>query len=95
MHWHDQLQSEYMRKAFGSISMAGSLLVLCPEGYAHTWRSSSPFVGEHRDSRAITHDNGRVSAKMQATKTSYNKYESIIEQKDLFKNRNAAKVSSN
>lgn len=52
-------------------------------------------MGEHKDARTIAHGNGRVTAKMQAKPTSYNKYESFIERKDLFKNRKAAAKAAN
>lgn len=50
-------------------------------------RSTSPFVGEHKNSSVIEHGDGRISSKMKPVASAYNKYDKLLLKEGLFKDR--------
>lgn len=73
-----------MRQAIAIVATANALGGL-PSG-AHA-RSSSPFVGQHKDATVIEHGNGRISTKMKPMAAPFNKYDNLLLKEGLFKDR--------
>lgn len=77
-----------MRKAFSAIAVAS----VVAEARHSRLKSTSPFVGEHKEARTINHGDGRVSAKMHPVAQAINKYADVMYTGEMFPERKSSQA---